>query len=160
MKSTSIAELKKNIQDINPARLTEILLRLARFKKENKELLTYLIFYDNEEWEFINQVKIMIDEMFTEVNTDGVYYAKKTIRKIIRVGNKFIRISGKPETACEILLHIASGIQELNLDIRKSQVLINMYNALLKKSDTMMKSLHEDLQYDIMKQRKDFDFLT
>ncbi len=44
MKAASIQELKQELQHTSLKEITELCLRLARFKKENKELLTYLLF--------------------------------------------------------------------------------------------------------------------
>ena len=48
MKAASISEIKTELKGLPPAQLTELCLRLARFKKENKELLTYLLFEAND----------------------------------------------------------------------------------------------------------------
>ena len=44
MKASTVSELKEELKHLPPAQLLELCLRLARFKKENKELLTYLLF--------------------------------------------------------------------------------------------------------------------
>jgi len=44
MKAASSKEIKSALIEQSPTQLTELCLRLARFKKENKELLTYLLF--------------------------------------------------------------------------------------------------------------------
>ena len=44
MKAATIIELKQELNNTSPAIVSELCLRLARFKKENKELLTYLLF--------------------------------------------------------------------------------------------------------------------
>ena len=49
MKAATVSQLKKELQHRNPDELLQLCLRLARFKLENKELLTYLLFEaDNE----------------------------------------------------------------------------------------------------------------
>jgi hypothetical protein len=40
MRSASIQEIKQELQQLKPAELVNTCIRLARFKKENKELLT------------------------------------------------------------------------------------------------------------------------
>ena len=49
MKAASIAELKKTLVRTETGELLDICLRLARFKKENKELLTYLLYLSENE---------------------------------------------------------------------------------------------------------------
>ena len=44
-----LQDIKKEIQHLRPEQLAELCLRLARYKKENKELLAYILFEaDNE----------------------------------------------------------------------------------------------------------------
>ena len=62
MDAASIRELKTELQRRAPRESMELCLRLARFKKENKELLTYLLFEAQDESGYINSVKGRIDE--------------------------------------------------------------------------------------------------
>ena len=148
MKPASAKEIRDTLKTADKEQLEEICLRLARFKNENKELITYMLFEADDEPSYIQHVKEHLADMFTEINKSNLYYAKKTIRKIIRHANKFMRYSGKDETEIEILLFLAAGIRRLELDLHKSQTLQNLYNGILKKADKKINSLHEDLQYD------------
>ena len=56
MKATVISQLKEEMKNRSSNELLEICLRLARFKKENKELLTYLLFDGQDELAFIESV--------------------------------------------------------------------------------------------------------
>ena len=49
MRSSSIHEIKQELVNFKTAELTSLCLRLVRFKKENKELLTYLLFEAQDE---------------------------------------------------------------------------------------------------------------
>ena len=97
MQTSSIAQLKKEVQTLPYPQLVEVCMRLAKYKKENKELLHYLLFESTNETQFINQTKQEIDTLFEEVNTSHVYYAKKTIRKILRFVTKQAKYSGIPQ---------------------------------------------------------------
>ena len=44
-----LQHIKKEIQHLPTEQLAELMLRLARYKKENKELLTYLLFESHDE---------------------------------------------------------------------------------------------------------------
>ena len=94
MKTATVHEIKQELSTTKPADLVELCLRLARFKKENKELLTYLLFEAHNEQGYIESVKKEISELFAEINQSNVYYAKKSLRKIIRIINKYCRYSG------------------------------------------------------------------
>jgi len=57
MKAATINEIKQELQSLPPVRLSEICLRLAKFKKDNKELLTYLLFEAQDEEEYKKNIK-------------------------------------------------------------------------------------------------------
>ncbi|MBK9355083.1 MAG: hypothetical protein IPN09_14290 [Bacteroidetes bacterium] len=44
MKSTTLNDIKKEINQLSAKELAELFLLLAKFKKENKEYLSYLLF--------------------------------------------------------------------------------------------------------------------
>ena len=56
MKAATIHEIKQELVTLKPAALSELCLRLAKFKKENKELLTYLLFEAHNETEYVKSV--------------------------------------------------------------------------------------------------------
>src|SRR4051794_26804423 len=98
MNTASANDLKEELKTLKPAQLAELCLRLARFKKENKELLTYLLFEAHNEEGYIAGIKKEIDELFSEINLSHLYYAKKSLRKIVRIINKYARYSGIKQT--------------------------------------------------------------
>ena len=93
MKAASVSEIKKELRQVAPVQLAEIILRLARFKKENKELLTYLLFESDSEEHYVKSVSSYMDTEFELINTSNYYYIKKSIRKILRQTKTFIRYS-------------------------------------------------------------------
>jgi len=137
---------------VPPAKVQELCLRLAKFKKENKELLTYLLFEAQDEAGYIGGVKKEMEALFAGVNTSHVYFAKKTIRKILRVANKHIRYIGSPQAETELLLHFCGCLKDSGLPLHKNTVLSNLYQTQWKKMYKALQSLHEDLQYDYMKE--------
>lgn len=44
MKAASLNELKNELNTLPPLQLLDICLHLAKYKKDNKELITYLLF--------------------------------------------------------------------------------------------------------------------
>src|SRR5690349_21113772 len=127
MKPASVNEIKQKLKELEKKELIEICQRLARFKKDNKELLTYLLFEEEDLSNYISNVKEEIDEGFRQVNTSNVYFAKKTIRKILRISNKYIRYTGSKTAETEILLHYLTNFKGLFLTWRKSTALSNLY---------------------------------
>jgi hypothetical protein len=81
-----------------------------------------------------------------------VYFAKKTIRKVLRMANKHIRYTGSKTAEVEILLHYLTNFNGLNLFWRKSTALSNLYASQLKKIQVAIDTMHEDLQHDYEKE--------
>lgn len=151
MQSASISTIKKELQHIPQEALVELCLRLAKYKKENKELLHYLLFENNNEQNYISSIKTLIEEEFEKVNVSNMFFAKKGIRRILRLANKYIKYSDHAETEIEILIHFCKQLKALKIDYNKSAAMQNLYNNQLKKIDKAIKTLHEDLQYDYQK---------
>jgi len=152
MKPASVNDIKQKLRDSDKKELVEICQKLARFKKENKELLTYLLFEEDDLPNYIKNVKEEIDEGFQQVNTSNVYFAKKTIRKILRISKKHIRYTSSKTAEAEILLHYLTNFRGLDLSWQKSTALTNLYKGQLKKIEAAIKTMHEDLQYDYRRQ--------
>nr|MCH9659401.1 hypothetical protein [Bacteroidota bacterium] len=93
MKPATVTQLKKELKFRSHEELVALCLRLSRFKKENKELLTYLLFEADHEESYVAEVKDLITEGFSNINTSSFYYVKKSIRKILRETKKYIRYS-------------------------------------------------------------------
>ena len=152
MKAASSKQIKSALTEQSSTQLIDLCLRLARFKKENKELLTYLLFEEQDEDAYILSAKKVIDEGFQTLNIQSVYIAKKNLRKIIRVTNKFIKYSGIDTTEITLLIYVCRCIQESGLKLNNSIALKNIYLSLIKKIKTRISDMHEDLQYDINKE--------
>lgn len=155
MKASSSQEIKVQLQHSTKEELIKLCLRLARFKKENKELLDYLLFQSHDLEGYIALVKAEIDEGFTQVNTSSVFLAKKTIRKILRNAKKYIRYTGSEVAEAEILIHYLTLFKQMKLPWRRTKVLNNIYEAQLKKIEGAIAAMHEDLQFDYRKQMEE-----
>ena len=76
MKAVSVKELKEELRNRSQKELLELCLRLSVFKKENKELLTYLLFESYDETLYIESVKKEIDEQFLQINKKTYYLGR------------------------------------------------------------------------------------
>ncbi|MFB9058156.1 hypothetical protein ACFFU9_15535 [Mariniflexile ostreae] len=148
MKAVPLKVLKDELKAISHQDLQDLCLRLSRFKKENKELLTYLLFESSNEEAYIESVKVHIDEQFEGINIKSYFYIRKSMRKILTNTKKYIRYSQNKETEVELLLYFCEKLKNFSPSIRNSQQLINMYNRQLLLVKKIVSSLHEDLQYD------------
>jgi hypothetical protein len=148
----SVSEIKKELQILDKKELLNICLRLVKFKKDNKELTNYLLFQKSNENHFVEGIKSEMTEMFDEMNKSNVYFAKKTIRKVLRVANKNAKYSGLESTHIEILIHFCVLMNTCGIDYKKSTALCNLYQAQVVKIKKVISTLHEDLQYDYLKE--------
>ncbi|MEZ4886692.1 MAG: hypothetical protein R3E32_18330 [Chitinophagales bacterium] len=146
MKTATVKQLKDELNNRSAKELLELCLRLSKFKKENKELLTYLLFEAPDEENYIAEVKSEMNEAFDQINTQSYYFINKSIRKILRRVKTYIRYSLKKETEVELLIYFCQRVQKF--PHTNSESLRNLYYrqiAFIKKKIT---ALHEDLQYD------------
>ncbi|SRX75085.1 hypothetical protein [Aequorivita antarctica] len=148
MKAASLKEIKTELNQRSTQELLELCLRLSKFKKENKELLTYLLFESEDEEAFIQSIKTKVDADFETINIKTFFYIKKSIRKILRELKKFIRYSQNKETEVELLLYFCHKLKDFTPSIKRNTTLTNLYNRQIDYISKKVKTLHEDLQYD------------
>ncbi|TYP71660.1 hypothetical protein [Aquimarina intermedia] len=157
MKAVTVKTLKIELNERSHHELVELCLRLSKFKKENKELLTYLLLEAQNEAGFIESVKEEITDQFSEINTKTFYFIKKSVRKILRMVKKYIRYSKNKETEVELLLFFCEQLSEFSPSIKRNNTLLNLYRRELASIEKKIQALHEDLQYDY---KQELDELT
>ena len=148
MQAASLADIKRELKTKDHTEAMELCLRLARFKKDNKELLTYLLFEASDEEAYASSLKDFIEDSFAEINTSNLYYAKKGLRKVLRNVSRMIRYSGNKQTEVEVLIHFCIVLKNSSIDISGSVQLTNLFERQVEKIKKAMGYLHEDLQAD------------
>lgn len=148
MKAATVTQLKKELKHKDEDELLQICLRLAKFKKENKELLTYLLFESDYEAGYVASIKETIDEQFEAINNKNYYWMKKSIRKILRETKKYIRYSGNKETEVQLLIYFCEKLNTVRPAIRNDNTLRNLYLRQLEYIHKKVEALHEDLHLD------------
>ncbi len=132
--------------------LVKICIKLSKYKKENKELLSYLLFESNYEPDYIANIKSEIDQMFTETKTGNLYFFKKHIRKILRYTNKFIRYSGQKQTEVELRIYFCLKLKQCGVPLQSNTALTKILDGQMLKINKAIITLHEDLQHDYLKE--------
>ena len=155
MKAASISEIKQELGNLPQKELVAHCLRMARYKKENKELLTFLLFESERIPEYLQSVKQDIDEQMLDINRSNLYLVKKSLRKILRHTNKFIKYTGSDEVAADLLIYFCRKVKAEGFKINRSAALTNLYVGQLKKIESVINELHEDLRYDYLKQAEE-----
>lgn len=149
MKAATVNEIKKELKTLDPDVLQELVMRLTKYKKENKELVTYLLYEAHNEQSYISAIKEDVDELFTELpSRNNLYYVKKSLRKILRFVNRQIKYSGIKQTELELRIHFCSKVIETKIPLREGTVLYNLYQQQLKKIFAIVVKLPDDLQLD------------
>ena len=148
MKAAGVKAIKEELKNRDREELTELCLSLSKFKKENKELLTYLLFEADDENYYIKGIKEEIEIEFDEVNRKSYYYIKKSIRKILRNTKKNIRYSKKKQPEVELLLFFCKKLKEFSPSIAKSIPLSRIFDREIMKVKKILLTLHPDLKYD------------
>ncbi len=148
MQTATVKQLKDELKTKTPEKLLEYCLHLSKFKKENKELLTYLLFEAQNEEHYIRDIKSEMDDAFRSLNLDRYYYMKKGVRKILRTIKKYIRYSKNKETEVELLLYFCMRMKLLRPSIQFNLTLQNIFNRQIEYIQRRIPALHEDLQYD------------
>lgn len=148
MKAVTLKQLKDELSHKSANELKELCLHLSKFKKENKELLTYLLFESHDEEQYIQSVKDQMDVLFSEINTKSYFYIRKSVRKILTLTKKFIRYSKKKETEVALLLYFCTKLKNFKPSIKQSPRLTNTFDRQILLIKKAIATLHEDLQYD------------
>lgn len=148
MKAVTVKEISQELLNLTPKELRDLCLRLARFKKENKELLTYLLFESSDEASYVESVKKEIDLQFECVNKKSYYFIKKGLRRILLNTGKYARYSHSRKTEVDLLIYYCSKLKKFTPPIQRNAALRNLYLRQIATIREKIGSLHEDLQYD------------
>lgn len=148
MKPATISDIKKALTLLNHQELSDICLRMAKFRKENKELLTFLIFEADNQALYIKNAKEEIRQQLSQMSYSNIYLAKKTIRKVLRTVDKYIKFAASKQVEVELLMYYCDLLDSCGLPIHDHPVTANIYQRQINKIDKALSTLHEDLQYD------------
>lgn len=148
MKAVTVKNIKTELSHYPHQALIELCLRLSKFKKENKELLTYLLFESTNEESYVSKIKVEMDMQFDLINTKTYFYIKKSVRKILRRVKTYIRYSKNKETEIELLLYFCQKLKDIRPSIKQNLVLSNLFFREITAIKKKVLVLHEDLQYD------------
>jgi len=145
VETEKLSVLKKELSRRPAKDLIEISLRIARLKKENKELLSYLLFDVEEPLYYAEKLKKEIDSLFEEIS-DSLHI--KSLRKILKMINKYSRFTGNDHGEVELLVYFIKRLLSFNERKMNSQAMQFLIFKVLKKLSTLIPKLDEDLKYD------------
>jgi hypothetical protein len=142
-----LQDIKKEVQHLSSLQIGDLLLRLTRYKKENKELLAYLLFEANDEQAFIEKVKGEVGFMFSALPSQN-YNAAKSIRKILRLIGKYVKFIGSKQAEIDLLISFCySYLQYTDRKVSYKPLRLILLRQI-QKIQTLIGKLDEDIQLD------------
>jgi hypothetical protein len=72
------------------------------------------------------------------------------LRKLLRVITKYCKYISDKALAADLHIYFCQKMKASGIPYHKSQLLVNMYEQQLKKINTLINGLHEDLQQDYL----------
>jgi hypothetical protein len=142
-----VQDIKKEIQHLSQQQVADLLLRLVRYKKENKELAAYLLFDADNEQAFIEKVKGEVGFMFSALPSQS-YLAAKYMRKILRLITKYNKFIGSKQAEIELLINFCYNYLQYTDKRLSYKPLRLILTRQLEKIRGLIVKLHEDLQFD------------
>ena len=142
-----LQDIKKELQHLSGLQIAELCLRLARYKKENKELLAYLLFEAGNEQAFIEKIKAEVGFMFSQLPSQS-YVAAKYIRKILRLMSKYNKFIGSKQAEIDLLLNFCYNYLQYTDRKTSYKPLRLILTRQVLKIQTLVNKLDEDLQLD------------
>src|ERR1700733_13095324 len=142
-----LQDIKKELQHLSSLQIADLCLRLSRYKKENKELLTYLLFEADNEQGFIEKIKAEVGFMFSQLPSQS-YAAAKYIRKILRLIAKYNKFIGSKPAEIDLFLNFCYNYLQYT-DRRSSYKPMRLIlTRQVQKVQALVAKLDEDLQMD------------
>ncbi len=149
MKASSLSEVKKELSNLSNGELSDLLIRLCKYKKDNKEYLSYLMFDAHNREEVIQGIKLELDVHFEALKSQqNLYFVKKSLRKILRILNRYVKYIDDKAAAAELHIYFCRLMKNSGIKYQSSKLIVNLYDQELKKINGLIHSLHEDLRAD------------
>jgi hypothetical protein len=142
-----LQDIKKELQHLSGPQIADLCLRLARHKKENKELLAYLLFESDNQTDFVEKAKAEVGFMFSQLPVRN-YEAAKYLRKILRLLSKYNKFMASKEAEIELLLNFCNNYIQYADRKTSYKPLRLILIRQIEKIRTLTAKLHEDLQMD------------
>jgi hypothetical protein len=146
----SLQQIKKELQHLPQEQLAELTLRLIRYKKENKDLLGYLLFDAQNEQDYIESIKAEAGFMFSQLPAQA-YFTAKGLRKILKMLSKYTKFIGSKPAEIELLLSFCQNYLQYVIRQTSHKPIRLILTRQLDKIKIAIGKLHEDLQFDYSK---------
>ncbi len=148
MKAATLHQIKKELETSSPKRIVDLILRLIKYKTENKELISYLLFDEDDLAGYIADLRDEISAIFDDIQPFPPYQTKRGLRKALKFISRYSKYTNVKETESELLIHFCSLLKDKGLLRNSNKVISGIFYKQLEKVEKMLPVLHEELQYD------------
>jgi len=157
MKTASVSEIKKVLQELSQKELVDLCLRLIRLKTENKEVVAYTLFEEHDEAGYICKVNSFIEDEFGKINLNNKFFARKGIRRVGRLVVKYVKVSGSKKVGVELMIFFCRLMRESGYQFGPGSPLNNFYMIQIRRLNRAIEALHPDLQFDYRREMEGLD---
>lgn len=149
MKATGLTDIKSELKELDKKELLELCIALAKYKRDNKEYLGYLLFDAHDKAAFAAEVREIVDDEFAALKKQpNLYYVKKGLRKLLRIINRYAKYLDDKAAAADLHIYFCESLKNSDIPYHREKRIVNLYEAELKKINSLVSSLHEDLRAD------------
>ncbi len=148
MKAATLHQIKKELETTSPQKILSLLLKMIKSKTENKELISYLLFDEDNLSGYIADLKEDLTELLKDIKYIPPYQAKRSLRKALKFITKYVKYTGVKETEAELLIHFCIIMQTQGLASGSNKVANSIYTKQIEKIEKLIPSLHEELRID------------
>lgn len=142
-----LSDLKKELLELSKPELIQLCLRVAKLKRENKELLAYLIYDVDDPLFYAQKLKPEIKEVFNQP-FQHAYYLTKSIRKAMRLITKYYRFTSNKQGETELLIYLVEEFHQSWRYEYRYQALGKIIFRCLEKAQSNLKKIEEDFKAD------------
>jgi hypothetical protein len=148
MKAATLHQIKKELETSSPQRVLALLLKIVKSKTENKELISYLLFDEDNLSGYIADLREDVSELLKDVKYLPPYQVKRSLRKALKFITKYTKYTGAKETEAELLVHLCKLMQTQGLASGSNKIANSIYAKQVEKIEKLIPYLHEELQFD------------
>lgn len=148
MKAATLNQIKKELETISPQKLMALSLRLIKYKTENKELISYLLFDEDDQAGYISDIKYEISNLLETIKVMPPFMAKRTLRKSLRLITKYSKYMGSKDAEAELLIYFCRIVYDQGISRYTYKAILNIYLNTLIKVQKLLPSVHTELRND------------
>lgn len=148
----NISEIKKDLQELDKQKLIDLVLNLAKLKKENKQAIVSALKSKDSLELYVDSVKEFIQSQFESVNPNP-FFAKKTLRRIVKeIKSKSALMKSAYFEAELWIKYIAEYDQLQFVGSASRSMVVNTRKAAVLRIEKLLTKMHEEQQFDIRKE--------